>query len=94
MKRYIFSIYVWNPLSGKTERYAVVGPPAIATVEAALAHSQCSPETKDAIRTCTAVREFVENAVKFAGRGYGRYCTNDSEPEWSICIGIVDEVLP
>jgi predicted urease superfamily metal-dependent hydrolase len=95
VKLYIFSINVWSPISGKTERYAVVGPAAIATVEAALAHSPCSPGMKDAIRTCTVVRNFVEGACKLGGvGGYGRYHSDDSEPGWSICIGIVDEILP
>jgi hypothetical protein len=93
MKLYIFSVYAWSPISTKMERYAVVGPAAIATVEAALAHSPCSPGMQDAIRTCAAVREFVEGAPKLTGWGYGRYCTDDSEPGWSICIGVVDEVI-
>jgi hypothetical protein len=92
MKLYIFSVYAWNHLTVKMDRYSVVGPAGIMTVEAALASSHCSPEARHAIRTCTVVRDFVEGASKFTG--YGRYATDDSEPGWQICIGAVDEVLP
>jgi hypothetical protein len=96
MKLCIFSIYAWNPLTAKLDRDAVVGPAAMATVEAALARSHCSPEARHEIRACAAVRDFIEGAPKFTGYGYGRYgryATDGSEPGWSICIGVVDEVL-
>lgn len=77
------------------QRFAVVGPARVSTVEAALHLAKVPEETRAKIRAHAVVRNFVEGRLDPQEHGYyasSCYVTGESDG-WSICIGSVQEVL-
>ena len=68
------------------ERFAVVGPASIRTVEAAL--RRCSDYVAAAVRGSALVHDFIEGKLDASRTGY--YA---STAAYCVCIGPVDEVV-
>lgn len=90
---WIFSIRFAAAGESRMQRWAVVGPACLSTVEAALRSATVPPEVRAEIVADKTVVSFVAGVLNPESSGFFALGPPRPMGSWEVCIGSVQEVL-